>query len=276
MCKVLEVYRSGYYAWLKRPESNRKKRRLELKRHIHEIFLASRRLYGSPKITRMLREKGLRVGQKTVATIMKESGLKSRTVRKYKATTNSNHTYPVHENVLNQTFQAERPNEVWMSDITYVWTNEGWLYVASVMDLFTRKIVGWKADSRMTKELVIEALEQAYQREKPDDGVLHHSDRGSQYASKEYQDKLKEYKMIGSMSRKGNCYDNACIESFHSVIKRELIHLETYITRARARRDIWEYIELWYNRQRIHSSIGYKSPMQFQEAYYRQLLKQSA
>ena len=156
-----------------------------------------------------------------------------------------------------------------MSDITYASTAEGWLYVASIMDLFIRKIVGWKADSRMTKELVIDALEQAYEREKPDAGLLHHSDRGSQYASKEYQDKLQDYKMFGSMSRKGNCYDNTCIESFHSIIKRELIHLERYETRARAKKDIWEYIELWHNRLRIHSSIGYKTPAQYQSMYYQ-------
>lgn len=269
---MLQVHRSGYYAWLNRPDCERKQRRSKLTKRIHEIFLSSRRLYGSPKITQILRQEGWRVGQKTVAQIMREHGLKSRTVRKYKATTNSKHNHPVHDNVLNQVFKAERPNQVWMADITYVWTHEGWLYVASIMDLFTRKIVGWKADSRMTKELVIAALEQAYEREKPDAGVLHHSDRGSQYASKEYQEKLKEYKMIGSMSRKGNCYDNACIESFHSVIKRELIHLETYKTRVRAKRDIWEYIELWYNRRRIHSSIGYKTPVQCQSTYYQPML----
>ena len=262
-----------YYAWLKRPDSERKQRRRKLTRRIHEIFLSSRRLYGSPKITRILREEGIRVGQKTVAELMRKSGLKSRTVRKYKATTNSKHTHPVHDNILNQTFEAERPNQVWMADITYCWTNEGWLYVASIMDLFTRKIVGWKADSRMTKELVIDALDQAYQREKPSAGVLHHSDRGSQYASKEYQEKLKQYNMIGSMSRKGCCYDNACIESFHSVIKRELVHLEKFKTRARAKREIWEYIERWYNRRRIHSSIDYKTPVQFQAMYERNLLK---
>ena len=264
---MLQVYRSGYYAWLKCPESERTKRRQKITKRIHEIFLSSRRLYGSPKITQVLRNEGVRVGQKTVAHIMRECGLRSRTVRKYKATTNSKHNHPVHDNVLNQTFQAQRPNQVWMTDITYVWTEEGWLYVASVMDLYTRKIVGWKADSRMTKELVIDALEQAYQREKPAAGLLHHSDRGSQYASKEYQDKLKEYKMVGSMSRKGCCYDNACIESFHSVIKRELIHLQKYRTRAKAKRDIWEYIERWYNRRRIHSSIGYKTPVQAQAEY---------
>lgn len=269
MCKVLDVYRSGYYAWLKRPDSERKHRRRALKKRIHEIFLTSRRLYGSPKITQVLRDEGIRVGQKTVADIMRESGLKSRTVRKYKATTNSKHNHPVSDNVLNQTFRAERPNQVWMSDITYVWTAEGWLYVASIMDLFTRKIVGWKADSRMTKELVIDALNQAYRRERPKPGVLHHSDRGSQYASKEYQDKLWDYGMISSMSRKGNCYDNACIESFHSVIKRELVHLEKFKTRTLAKRQIWEYIELWYNRQRIHSSINYKTPAQYQATYER-------
>ncbi|MFB5191778.1 IS3 family transposase [Alicyclobacillus fastidiosus] len=227
MCKVLQVYRSGYYAWLKRSDSERKQCRQRLTRCIHEIFLSSRRLYGSPEITHVLREEGVR-GQKTVAQIMRECGLKSRTVRKYKATTKSKHNHPVHDNVLNQTFVAQRPNHVWMSDTTYVWSNEGWLYVASVMDLFTRKIVDWKAGARMTTDLVISALEQAYRREKPSEGVLHHSDRGSQYASKEYQTKLQQYKMIGSMSRKGCCYDNACIESFHSVIKRELIHLETF------------------------------------------------
>jgi putative transposase len=273
MCRVLQVYRSGYYAWLKRPNNERKQRRYKLARRIHQIFLSSRRLYGSPKITQVLRQEGWRVGQKTVGRIMRESGLKSRTVRKYKATTNSRHNQPVFDNVLNQTFQAERPNQVWMSDITYVWTNEGWLYVASIMDLFTRKIVGWKADSRMTKELVIDALDQAYRRENPSDGVLHHSDRGSQYASKEYQDKLKEYKMNVSMSRKGNCYDNACIESFHSVIKRELIHLERFKTRARAKQQIWEYIERWYNRGRIHSSIGYKTPVQFQSIHCSDILE---
>ncbi|MCI0184677.1 hypothetical protein MM817_02974 [Acidibacillus sp. S0AB] len=264
---MFQVYRSGYYAWVKCPTSERTYRRMNLTRRIHHIFLASRRLYGSPKIMRVLRDEGVRVGQKTVARIMRENGLKSRTVRKYKATTNSKHNQPVDDNVLNQTFTAERPNQVWMSDITYVWTAEGWLYVASIMDLFTRKIVGWKADSRMTKELVMSALDDAYEREKPADGVLHHSDRGSQYASNEYQARLKKYKMKGSMSRKGNGYDNACIESFHSVIKRELIHVETYKTRKRAHKDIWEYIEIWYNRLRIHSSIGYKTPVQFQSMY---------
>ncbi len=190
-------------------------------------------------------------------------------VSKYKATTNSKHNYPVHENVLNQTFVAQRPGQVWMADITYVPSAEGWLYVASLMDLYTRKIVGWHADSRMTKELVMLALEQAYQRQRPDGPVLHHSDRGSQYASHEYQARLKSYGMICSMSRKGNCYDNACIESFHSVIKRELVYLEKFETREQAKKCIFEYIESVYNGERIHSSIGYMTPVEFERRYYQ-------
>ena len=171
------------------------------------------------------------MAQKTVANIMRENGLRSRTVRKYKATTYSNHDYPVQENVLNQTFVAERPNEVYMADITYIPTDEGWVYLASLEDLYSRKIVGWSAGARMTKELCIKALERAWERQRPAGSVLHHSDRGSQYASHDYQEKLQEYGMVGSMSRKGNCFDNACIESFHSIIKRELVYLEKFKTR---------------------------------------------
>ncbi|MCL6625068.1 MAG: IS3 family transposase [Alicyclobacillus shizuokensis] len=267
MCDVLGVSRSGYYTWLRRPVSGRAKRRRQLTRRIYQIFVRTRRLYGSPKITQLLRREGVRVGQKTVARIMREHGLRSRVVRKYKATTDSNHAYPVHDNRLNQSFEAERPNQIWMADITYVPTEEGWLYVASIMDLFTRKIVGWHADSRMTKALVIKALEQAVCRERPKGPVLHHSDRGSQYASHDYQQKLREYGMIPSMSRRGNCYDNACMESFHSVLKRELVYQEKFKTRDEAKRRIWEYIEVWYNRQRIHSSLGYMTPMEFEKAY---------
>lgn len=196
--------------------------------------------------------------------------MRSRTVRKYKATTYSNHDYPVQENVLNQTFVAERPNQVFMADITYVPTDEGWLYLASVEDLCCRKIAGWRASARMTKELCIGALEHAYERQgRPTEPVLHHSDRGSQYASHDYQKKLKDYGMVGSMSRKGNCFDNACIESFHSIIKRELIYLEKFKTRAQALQRIFEYIEVWYNRERVHSSLGYFSPVEFERRYFQ-------
>ena len=198
---------------------------------------------------------------------MREEGLKSRTVRKYKATTNSKHNDPVQDNVLNQTFVAQKPGQVWMSDSTYIPADEGWLYLASLEDLYTRNIVGWHADSRMTRELVIQALEKAYWRQKPTGPVLHHSDRGSQYASHEDQERLKFYGMQGRMSRKGNCYDNACIESFHSISKRELVYLEKFENREDAKKRIFEYIESWYNGERIHSSIEYMAPVEFERKY---------
>lgn len=263
----MNVSRSGYYQWTRRQESEQKKRRRELEQQISRIFVDSRRLYGSPKIAQVLRQQGVRVSEKTVARIMKQLGLKSRTVKTYKATTNSNHNLPVHDNVLNQQFTAQAPNQVWMADITYVSTDEGWLYVASVMDLYTRKIVGWHADERMTKELVLQALDQAYNRQRPKGEVLHHSDRGSQYASHEYQKRLLKYGMKCSMSRKGNCYDNACIESFHSALKKELVYLEKFRTRKEARSRIFEYIEFFYNRKRVHSAIGYLTPFQHEQMY---------
>ncbi|RJX36598.1 IS3 family transposase [Paenibacillus pinisoli] len=220
--------------------------------------------------TQKLREEGWVVATKTVAKLMKEMGLRSRVVKKYKATKNSKHNQPVYENVLNRQFRAEATNKVWVTDITYVATQQGWVYLASVMDLFSRKIVGWSMGSRMTKELVLDALDMAYKRQKPEPGLVHHSDRGSQYASTDYRERLAHYNMIGSMSRKGNCYDNACIESFHSVIKKELVYLTTFKTRQQAYDAINSYIELEYNRIRIHSSIGYLTPHLREKRYYEQ------
>jgi putative transposase len=199
---------------------------------------------------------------------MSEQEWKSRTVKKYKATTNSKHNLPVQENILNQDFNASKPNEKWVTDITYIPTAEGWLYLASVMDLFSRMIVGWHMSDRMTKELVIRALQQAHGRQQPEGEVLHHSDRGSQYASNDYQKQIQIYSMKGSMSRKGNCYDNACIESFHSIIKKELIYLNKYQTREEAQKSIFEYIEVFYNNQRIHSSVQYFTPSEFKRQFY--------
>ncbi|AJY75570.1 transposase [Paenibacillus beijingensis] len=264
MCAVFQVSRSGYYEWTRRQKSNRAKRQERLDQQIRRIFLDSRRLYGSPKVWEALKKKGIQVSEKTVARTMNRLNLQSRTVKKYKATTNSKHNLPVAENVLNQTFTASAPNKVWMTDITYIPTDEGWLYLASVMDLYTRKIVGFHMDERMTKELVITALDQAYIRQRPVSGLLHHSDRGSQYASTDYQNRLRKYKLIGSMSRKGNCYDNACVESFHSVLKKELIYLEKFKTRQEAKEKIFEYIACFYNGKRIHSSIGYFTPNQYE------------
>jgi hypothetical protein len=196
---------------------------------------------------------------------MKQEGIRSRTVRKYKQTTNSKHSMPVHENLLGQDFSADAPNQKWVTDITYIPTREGWLYLASVMDLYSRKIVGWHMGERMTKELAMNALRQAYWRRQPGSDLIHHSDRGSQYASHAYQELMTTYQMRGSMSRKGDCYDNACIESFHGIIKKELIYLNDYRTRDEAMTSIFEYIEVFYNQQRIHSSLGYLTPCHFEE-----------
>jgi putative transposase len=272
MCKVMNVSRSGYHKWVDRPESERAKRHKTLVSHVHTSFLESRGLYGSPKIAKDLERKGVSVCQKTVARIMKEEDLRSKTVKKYKATTNSKHSLPVHENKLNQEFQVEQPNKVWVADITYIPTREGWVYLASVMDLYSRKIVGWSVDKTMTKELTIKALERAYHRQQPAMGsVLHHSDRGSQYCSKEYQKQVKRYGINVSMSRKGNGYDNACIESFHSVLKKELIYLTKYKTREQAAKEIYEYIEVFYNSKRIHSANGYFSPLEYERMYFKRI-----
>lgn len=268
MCKVLEVSRSGYYKWKDRPESDRARQHKEWTDQVQEVFDDSRQLYGSPKVTEKLRQQGVDISARTVTRIMNEQQWRSRTVKKYKATTNSKHHLPVQENVLNRAFTASKPDEKWVTDITYIATEEGWLYLASVMDLYSRKIVGWHTSDRMTKELVLQALRQAHGRQRPEGAMLHHSDRGSQYASHEYQQQLKAYDMRGSMSRKGNCYDNACIESFHSLIKKELIYLNKYETRAQAEKSILEYIEVFYNQARIHSSIGYATPSHFEDQYY--------
>jgi len=202
---------------------------------------------------------------------MKEMGLRSVVVKKHKATTNSKHNHPVYENVLNRNFTVQTPNQVWVSDITYLRTGEGWVYWASVMDLFSRKIVGWAAGDRITKELALQALNMACESRKPPEGLIHHSDRGSQYASNEYRQRIETMKMVGSMSRKGDCYDNACIESFHSVLKKELVYQTKFKTRKHAYRALYEYIEIEYNRIRLHSSIGYLSPYKYEKRYYEQV-----
>lgn len=269
MCKVLKVSTSGYYKWLHRKPSAQELRRKKLKRRVRYYYFHFKRRAGSPTITAALRAEGHKVSSKTVSRLMKEMGLKSITVRKYKATTNSNHTMPVFDNILDQNFHVDAPNKVWVTDITYIGTGEGWLYLASVMDLFSRKIVGWSLGARMTRELVIDALDQAYHRQKPSPGLIHHSDRGSQYASEQYRERLTTYKMIGSMSRKGNCYDNACIESFHSTLKKELVYQTKFRSRKQAEKELYTYIEFDYNRLRLHSTLGYKTAHQFEQSYYR-------
>ncbi|WP_249365325.1 IS3 family transposase [Cytobacillus citreus] len=267
MCKVLGVSKSGYFKWIKRPKSSRQKKHEELSQQVLKTHIEFKQRYGSIKITKMLNKRGIKVSQRTVSRIMTKNNWKSCTTKKYKATTNSKHHHPISENVLNRQFKADKPNQSWVTDITYIPTNEGWLYLASVMDLYSRKIVGWSMDKTMTKELVMNALKMAYHRQKPGNGLIHHSDRGVQYASTEYQKLLKQYQMIGSMSRKGNCYDNACIESFHGILKRELVYQTRYRTRNEARKSIFEYIEFFYNSKRIHSTLDYHTPNEFEKMY---------
>lgn len=240
-------------------------------KRIRHFYYHFKRRAGSPTITEALHREGRPVSSRTVSRLMKEMGLKSITVRKHKATTNSNHSLPVFGNVLNRQFKVSAPNQAWVTDITYIATGEGWLYLASVMDLFSRKIVGWSVGPRMTRELVLDALEQAYQRRKPKPGLIHHSDRGSQYASDEYRARLAEYGMVGSMSRKGNCYDNACIESFHSTLKKELVYQTKFRTRKQAEKELYTYIEFDYNRLRFHSTLGYKTAHQFELEFYKRV-----
>ncbi|WP_242651712.1 IS3-like element ISCce3 family transposase [Ruminiclostridium cellulolyticum] len=265
MCQILKISRSGYYAWIKRPESLRKKRNVELLEKIRNIHKVSRETYGSPRITKALKNEGINCGKNRIAKLMKENNITAKTRKKFKATTNSKHNYPVADNILNQDFTASRPNQIWVADITYIPTDEGWLYLAAIVDLYNRKVVGWAMDITMTKQLCIDALKQAIGRQRPSNGVIHHSDRGVQYASKEYQKVLKSNGFTASMSRKGNCYDNACMESFFGTLKTELIYLTRFKTRTEARLAIFEYIEVFYNRIRLHSKLGYKSPVEFEK-----------
>lgn len=270
MCRVLGVSRSGYYKWLSTPPSEQEKRRDELAKRIVHHYQDSNGIYGSPKITHLLHREGWKVTIKTVGRMMRVLGIRSRTVKKFRVhTTDSNHSLPVAPNILNQDFTASAPNKTWVTDITYIRTAQGRMYLASVLDLFTKKIVGWRLGDRMTTDLVSEALESAYEQQSPGPGLTHHSDRGAQYASHEYRGKLEEYGMICSMSRKGNCYDNACIESFHSILKRELVYQTRFKTKEQARQEIYWFIEFWYNRKRIHSSLNYMSPDRFESAYRR-------
>lgn len=272
MCQTLEVSRSGYYKWLdgKAAVNSYQKRRAALQARITFLFHDHLGRYGSPKITETLKREGWTVSERLVGKLMKEGGLRSCVTKKFRVnTTDSNHTSPIAPNLLNQNFQTTAPNKVWVTDITYIPCRQGRLYLASVLDLYTRKIVGWKLADRMTTDLVLAALDQAYEAQQPSEGLLHHSDRGSQYASEEYRARLETYKMQASMSRKGNCYDNACIESFHSVLKKEFIYCTKFWTKAQAQQDMFEYIELFYNRKRIHGSLGYVSPDRFEELYYK-------
>ena len=264
LCRVLGVSRAGFYAWHTRAPSAHTRGDERLGLEVAAIHAESRQRYGSPRVHAELGDRGHRVSRKRVARLMRQHGLAGRRRRRFRATTDSRHMFPVAANVLARQFEQSAPNVAWVTDITYIATGEGWLYLAAILDLCSRAVVGWAVSERITRELTLEALDMALLRRRPHHGLLHHSDRGSQYASGDYQAVLADHGIVCSMSRRGNCWDNAVAESFFATIKVELVHDAAWATRAVARAELFEYIEVFYNGQRRHSSLGYLSPRAFE------------
>lgn len=268
MCRVLRVKKASYYAWVTRPPSARAMDDAQLAETIKAIHGTSRRTYGSPRVHEELKAQGHQVGEKRVARIMQEDGLRAKTPRRFRVTTDSTHAHPIAPNVLDRQFAvapAAPPDRVWVGDITYLTTREGWLYLAVVLDLASRRVTGWAMRHTLEGALTRDALTMALAGRQPEPGLLHHSDRGSQYAAGEYQELLAAHAMECSMSRVGDCWDNAVAESFFATLKRELADDADWATREEARTAVFEYIEVWYNQQRRHSSLGYLSPAAFEE-----------
>jgi putative transposase len=265
LCRVVGVAASGFYAWLRRGPSRREQQDRSLADRIAAVFAASRRTYGSPRVHAELRAEGIRVSRKRVARLMREGGLAATIRRRFPRTTNSDHGRPVAPNLLEQKFTAEQPDTVWLADISYIATGEGWLYLAAIKDMATREIVGWSMSDSLEAGSACAALRMAIQRRQPPTGLIHHSDRGVQYAGSEYQKLLTRHGLRGSMSRRGNCYDNAPMESFFGSLKNELVHRTTFPTRAAARQALFDYLEIFYNRRRRHSGVGFLTPAQAYE-----------
>jgi transposase InsO family protein len=264
MSKELEISRSSYYAWHSRPKGRLWSENMYLSQRIRSIYEQKKQRYGSPRITAELRDEGFSCSRNRVARLMKRQGITAKIRRRFRVITNSNHKLPVSENLVEMQFKPDRANSLWTSDITYIRTREGWLYLAVVLDLWSRSVIGWRADRNMDENLVIKPIEKAIRDRQPGGELILHSDRGSQYASQRLRQILRENNITQSMSSKGNCYDNAPTESFFSTLKRELIYRESYRTREEAKQKLFEYIEVFYNRQRRHSTLGYLSPMQFE------------
>jgi putative transposase len=267
LCRVLEVSRSGFYAWEDRDPSKRSMDDEKLCVEIVAIHKASRGTYGSPRVHAELQALGIAVSRKRVARLMRTLGLESPRKKRFKATTDSKHDMPVADNVLDRQFEVEAPDLAWVTDITYVWTDEGWLYLAAILDLFSRRVVGFAMSDRIDRALVLQALKLAAGRRVPNAGLTHHSDRGSQYASSDYRKALGDLDIVCSMSRKGNCWDNAVAESFFATLKTELVYRRRFATRAEAREAIFDFIETFYNSHRRHSTLGYLSPMEFENKF---------
>lgn len=266
LCRVLGLARSGYYAWKRRPVSARTQRDQQLTRHIETIFQASRQTYGSPRVHAELQVQGVACARKRVARLMRQAQVVARRRRRHVRTTDSRHTLPGAPNQLAQAFTADAPNRIWVADITYLPTREGWLYLAVVLDLYARRVVGWSMQPTLERGLVVAALQDACRRRRPPPGLLHHSDRGSQYASADYQAVLHAAQMTSSMSRTGNCWDNAAMESFFATLKAEL-PTTVFASHAAARQAVFDYIERFYNRQRRHSTLAYLSPVAYEQRF---------
>ena len=265
MCRVLSVSRSGYYRWRRRPVSRRAIENRRLDTHIKAIYKKHKGRYGSPKITDELNDMGFKVGKNRVARRMKEAGLRSIVRRKYRPTTDSKHSHPVAENLLQRDFTASGPNKVWVSDITYIATERGWAYLTVFVDLFSRMVVGWALSSSLSCEMVLTALHRGIRNRRPGAGLIIHSDRGVQYACKDFRKVLDKHHFVPSMSRKGDCWDNAVAESFFGILKTELIHHERFKGPQDTLEALFEYIEVYYNRKRKHSTLGYKTPAQYEQ-----------
>jgi len=264
MCRLLAVSPSGYYAWVARPESPRTAENRRLVAEIRIIHAESRRTSGSPQVHATLQAQGKRIGEHRVARLMRTSAIRAKTSTKGRATTDSAHPHPVVPNPLNRQFAVAAPNRVWAGDITYVWTTEGWLYLAVVLDRYSRRVIAWGMESRLTQKLATAALTMAVEHRRPAHGVVHHTDRGSQYAATKYRELLADHGLTASMSRRGNCWDNAVVERFFHTLKTEHVHHQRYRTREEARQDIFEWIDVFYNRVRRHSTLGYRSPAEFE------------
>ncbi len=271
MCRMLGVSRAGFYAWRRRPVAARTRQDQALAVTVAAIYTEHHGRYGSPRVQMELRERGQCSGRMRIARLMRIQGLRARPRRRYRTTTDSRHGLPVCPNLLARRFAVARPNTAWMTDMTYIWTLQGWLYLAVIIDLFSRRVVGWSMSERIDRKLALDALRMALAQRRPPRGLIHHSDRGSQYASGDYQELLARHGLRGSMSRRGDCWDNAVAESFFASLKLELVYQVQWPTRAAARTAIFEYLELFYNRRRRHSSLGYRSPAEFERCNYQRL-----
>lgn len=269
MCRVLGVSRSGYYRWLKRKPSRRELDNRQLDAQIREIYDNSKGRYGSPKITKELNDRGRQVSKNRVARRMRTAGIRSKIRRKYRVTTDSRHNLPVAPNLLERDFTTQSPDRAWVSDITYLNTRSGWLYLTVIIDLFSRMVVGWALSSSLSHEMVVSALKRAVRRRQPTKGLIFHSDRGVQYACADFRQELAKHKFIQSMSRKGDCWDNAVAESFFGILKTELVYHERYEGHQDALHSIFEYIEAFYNRERKHSTLDYLCPVEYEKQFLR-------